>query len=320
MPRKSKQKSKKRPLSSRSMPKLGWQDNLLYAVLTVLLFGIALCPLLLPMLLKESLSFRDSRVVAFAGTGDLWGLIPMFFLFLMTLILMAVYWGQRHPIFGRKDVSYGPPRYPSIYPLLWKNKPQIRRGQKETEQDKKETRTTVTVLTVVLVVSLALGALAYCGRETLHRDGTVVTYNPFNREADNRTPEELTAVRVDTYAYKNRRSPRGYSVELNLEFQDGSTCRFVLGNFRGDTLEELQTLLALKERYGPLFQAGDATYLRDVVQDMDLTAEEEELLHRLFDQKQTSLPPQTAADGEKHHSKKSPAGFLYACGSRFLPR
>ena len=284
MPRKSKKrKPKKPPLSHRPMPKLGWQDNLIYGVLSVLLFVLAMCPLLLPILLKEAVSFRDPQVVAFAGTGDLWGLIPMFFLFMLTIIFMAVYWGQRYPIFGRKDISYGPPGYPSIYPLLWKNKPQIRRSQKEAEQDKKETRTMVVVLTAVLVVTLALGALAYCGRETLCRDGTVVVYNSFNRETDNRTPEELSAARVDTYTYKNRRSPRGYSVELNLKFQDGSTCRFVLGNFRGDDLEALQTLLTLKEGYGSLFQVGDTTYLREVAWDMHLTPEEETLLYQLFD-------------------------------------
>ena len=106
--------------------------------------------ILFPTIYRRKLVESNINVIAFDyGEGTLHYLWLSILLLFAGLIIVSGPYQQRLPVFGRADVTYGPPAYPRTYPLLMKNKPKFWKAPKKTAQKKK----LIAILSTALVVA-----------------------------------------------------------------------------------------------------------------------------------------------------------------------
>lgn len=118
------------------MPKLGWQDRLLYTLLIVVTFGGALGCLFFLRINRDRLLSADALTYE-DDISFMYGLFLFFFLLTVGIIVIFGPCRKRKPIFGKKGVRYGPPAYPRVFPLLMKNKPQYWESASKIKKRKK---------------------------------------------------------------------------------------------------------------------------------------------------------------------------------------
>lgn len=266
------------------MPKLGFADQCLYWLAMLLTGGGSLAAIIVPILLRSEIAFADERVVAFnerRGVGN--DLYLFAWLFIVLLAIAGGPYQQRRPIFGRRGVKYGPPAYPRIYPLLMKDKPKHWVSPK-AQANQKKLRLFLTALALVtLLFSIAMFPRSLYGREVLYRDGTVAVYSPGNREEEHYKFSEITSVELETYYRRRRRTFSGsWNVRMTLHTADGEDFYFSSGSFSGGWTQTLESMLALKERYGSLVTISGTENLSRVIHDKSLSAAEAALLYQLF--------------------------------------
>lgn len=266
------------------MPKLGFPDQCLYWLGMILTGGGSLAAMIAPFILRDQIAFADDRAVAaISGKGELHWFWLFLWLFIAFLIILAGPYQQRIPIFGRKDIKYGPPAYPRTYPLLMKNKPRHWVSPKAQAAKKQNRRILAVAAILTLAFSLAMFPRCLYGREVLYTDGTVAVYNAGNRETAHYKFSDISEVELGTYYHRHRRSFSGtWYYRMTLRFSDGTEHRFSSGAFRGDMTQTLEAMLDLKERYGSLITISGTENLSKVVYDLDLTADEKAMLYRLF--------------------------------------
>lgn len=281
MAKKSK-KVKKRP---HPMPKLGFADQCVYWTAMILTGGGSLAVMVLWIILSDRVAFADDRVVAaIGGRGQLNWFWLFLWLFLAFLIILAGPWQHRFPIFGRKDIKYGPPAYPWTYPLLMKNKPRHWVSPRVQANTKKARRIAIAAAALTLAFSLAMFPRSLYGRSVLLRDGTVTVYSPGNQETAHYKFSEITAVELDTHYHRRRKSCSGnWYVSMVVRFSDGTDFSFPSGSFSGDWEQTLRTMLEMKARYGGLVTIAGTEDLPELVYHQELTPEAEALLYELFE-------------------------------------
>lgn len=262
------------------MPKLGWKDQLFYLSLIILTAASVFGSFFISEHIRHKIAFSDERVISLTvGSGMLnmlW--LPIWLLFAVILLITVPY-QNRTPIFGRSDIRYGPPAYPSKYPLLMKNKPKVCVSKKELKRKRKYRMIFIIVASVIFLLSLAVFPLSFCGRSVMHKDGTLATYNELNRQTNSYTLSEITEVRLNTYS-----SGRNFTwqAEMVVETSDGERYRFAVHSFEGTYAESLQTMLQMKEIYGVRIVVDGRDDLWRVVRDHHLDDEEKALLYELF--------------------------------------
>lgn len=176
MPRKAKKRV-------HPMPKLGWADQLLYWVAIIACFAGAVVSVFFPLYYREALAKTNSEMIAYTeGTGSLHFVWLFLLLFFVGLVICAGPYQHRLPVFGRKDIRYGPPAYPRVYPLLVKNKPKHWESPKAQARKKKLTWIGISALLASLLFCAAIYPRCLCGRYELLSDGTVTVYDADNRQ------------------------------------------------------------------------------------------------------------------------------------------
>lgn len=138
------------------MPKLGWIDQLLYWTAMLLTGGGAFFLLLFPTYYRSELADANPLTLSWCdGEGVLHMLWLVFWLFLACILIASVFYPSRRPIVGRRDIRYGPPAYPRIYPLFMKVK-QEWRSKKAIAADARGRRVIITTLIVSFLFCAAL--------------------------------------------------------------------------------------------------------------------------------------------------------------------
>lgn len=267
------------------MPKLGFADLCLYWLGMLLTGGGCVAVLIVPFLLRDKIAFADERVVAVsAGRGGHNFIFLFFWLFFVLLAIAGGPYQKRLPIFGRRDIKYGPPAYPRIYPLLMKDKPRFWVSPR-VQANQRTLRIALTVFALVtLLFSLAMFPRSLYGREVLYRDGTVAVYSPNNEETEYYKFSDVTSVELDTYYHRHRRSFDGdWYTRMSVHFDNGRSFHFSSHEFSGSWTQTLEAMTDLKRRYGDLVTISGAERLSDLVYDRDLTAAEADMLYTLFE-------------------------------------
>lgn len=265
------------------MPKLGWTDQLIYWVAMILTGGFSLGCHFLVLILQDNIAFSDSQVIArTVGSGNLFYFcISLWCMVAFVLIIIGPY-ENRFPIFGRSDIKYGPPAYSRTYPLLMRNKPKFWGSPKET-QKKKRTRIIVAILlTVTFLISAAVFPLSLYGRAVLNEDGTVTVYDARNREVHHYTYDEIISVELGTYHSSGRYSS-SWHLHFVLTTVDNETYKFAAHSFIGTDIQQLQTMLHVKEElYNNQCLVSGLENIQKVIQDQYHQADEKALVYQLF--------------------------------------
>lgn len=274
---------KKKPRKPQ-MPPLGTLDKWIYGI-ALAVTGVGMLGfLLLGWLLSKGIAFADPRVVA-ADYGGLAGILLSGWcvVVFMTLLLRA---NRDHPIFGRKDISYGPPKYPEIYPLMMKNAPDTWRSPTVAANRRINRKILLWLAVGTLVISMAAFLLGLNNRTVLHGEGSISVYSGWNREKEHFDTQDVLEVRLNTYLQRGGKGePSSWNVETYVVFEERSY-RFRAVDFEGDWFRRLQTMLSLKQEYmrrGIPVVIGGTDRLEDVIDDRNLGPEEVELLYRLFE-------------------------------------
>ena len=265
------------------MPRLGWQDQLLYWSAMILGFGGAvICPLF-SVYYQEKLVSQNPDVIAHVGNG---GVIYAFWLsgwlFVFGLVIATVFYQRRIPVFGRSDIQYGPPTYPRIYPFLRKNNPKYWQSPKKLAQKKIRNMILAIGVLISLLFSIAMYPHSLYGRFELLYDGSVVCFDSQNQESAHYRLNDMESVRLDVSSSGKRLRDRRWYAEIVFTFSDGKLCSYSVRSLGDDWTEAIRTAIELKVRYGNLVSIENADQLWQVIRDQKMTTAEKDLLYQLF--------------------------------------
>ncbi len=277
--------AKRKKKKIHSMPKLSFVDKLIYwSIFAILCVAWALVAAL-PMLLSSDIAFQDETVIASHYRATiLWALISWMTFFLMTFIFWVTPYQNRHPLFGRRDIKYGPPYTPKIYPLFRRGNPHVW----VSERTKRNRKMTALILLAVLIISFIPYPWAFYGRNSLHYDGSISRYNVFNTRTEEFSSGQIASVEFTTYRYDTggRYSTHwNWSIKVIMMTDSGEEYQFQAAHFRKDQGEHdwLQEMAALKRRFDPsIISYGELEDLDKVISDRELNEREIELLYQLF--------------------------------------
>ena len=258
------------------MPKLGWKDHLLYWAGITITFSSMLFCLFFPIHYRSKLAHSDLRVFIFSdgeGAFHFWWLLLVSGIF---FIIVVKLYSARIPVFGRRDISYGPPAYPRVYPVLMKNKPRHWKSPKAAAAKKRKITVAAILLAIALILSVMVFPCSLYGRCELYHDGSVAIYDSANH-VRTYSVEDMESVRLEAIP-----SRRYWSVGFVFTFSDGSTCEISIPKTSGDWTGNLLKAQHLKQFYGSILTV-DADDLWRVVLSQKVDAAEKELLYDLFD-------------------------------------
>lgn len=263
------------------MPKLGWQDRLLYTLLIVVSFGGAVGCLVFSRINRYRL-LSANALTYMDDVSFMYGLLLFFFLLIVGTIIVFGPCRKRIPVFGRKDVRYGPPAYPRVFPLLMKNKPQYW----ESANKIKKRKIRKIILTVFLICSFLPSTFLYsrsiCGRYELMTDGSVKVFDYKNRESEHYESQQIQSVCVSIFSSGGRRGV-SYRLGMFVTLPDGKNYLFNIEKFGNDWNSALRQALSLKDRYGAAFSTEGADDFWKFFLYNNLTPEKKELLYQLFE-------------------------------------
>lgn len=269
----------------RPMPKLGWKDHLIYLTVIVLTLAVALTGIFFTSVIRDCIAFSDASVVAITvGEGNIHSIWLSIWCLLVFIPLLGFY-SKKIPIFGNPGVSYGPPQHPSIYPIFMKNKPQPRVEPKVKKRKQKYRRILTVVLVSTFLICASLFPLSVCGRSVLQEDGTILVYDEHNDLTNRYTTENIDFVLLDTYLSGGSGRASGHYWHINFEvhMKDAESYRFAPHCFEGSDLQQLQTMLYMKEQvFGGLCVISSTENLHRVIDDQNYNAEESALVYQLF--------------------------------------
>lgn len=266
------------------MPKLSFIDQVVYWLGLLLLSAVYFAMALLPLFLRDRISFSDPAVMAVSENASvMWILLPCLTFFLITFIPWSVFYNDRRPIFGLKDFKYGPPAWPKIYPLFMKNKPYVW----VSAQKQKEKKMAILILVILFLISLIPFPWSLYGRDCLMTDGSIQQYSMFNKRTAVFTPQEIESIEFSVYKYSTGKYNRTthWDVQVTMTADSGQEYSFQARDFR--RAEEKSSWLKDMMQLKTQFDASIIHYyrtddLKKVVWDYDLPDVEEGLLFQLF--------------------------------------
>lgn len=188
---------------------------------------------------------------------------------------------KKQPIFGKSNITYGPPQWKPIYPLVsrqfWANllsdKPLLLKKLS-------------IILMIFLFVSFAT-LLAIPPRDCLYDDGSILVYNCFDRIKYSYSKSDVTEIKIFTRTYYQRNAPDDWGIEIKLSMRDGRAFNYPYSHFRSQN-KDIHGSISGMYQIKQLFNAKIITIqgidnIPNVIEDMNLNQQEIELLHLLFD-------------------------------------
>ena len=264
-------------------PSLSALDKGIYWVLIACSF--AACLFLYPAIIgnfRQSV-FEDAHILAQNSQGTA---VLVFFGLFLGLGLALVFNRLRRmkqPIFGKPDVTYGPPQWKPVYPLV----------SRQFRTDKKRVITGSLCVLALLSLTVSVTVLGLQPRQCLHDDGSVAVYNCFGDRTAQYSRSDVSGVRICTRLYRDRKTLDDWGIQMEITMKDGEVFFFTQQTFRG--LDEeihgaLTGMAQIKASFDPaMITLEGQEQLPGVARDMNLTPEETELLYLLFD---AGDPPQ----------------------------
>lgn len=269
------------------MPPLSFIDQLIYWTILIIICTLSIFLIFAPLYLRKEIAFSDSMVIAKEDhISMMWMIVPWMTFFLITFILWAIPYGERKPIFGKRNFKYGPPAWPRVYPLFMKNKPYVRVRKKAVE-----TRYQIAViLLVVLLISFIPFPWSLYGRDCLHSDGSIHEYNMFNSKVRETTSGQIDEIEFEVYSHRRGKNSVGrrYDVRVHLTAENGKKYTFDYTEFRQRETNSppfwLTDMLRLKTRYNPeIIKYSGTKDLYSVIDDNRLNETEAVMLYKLFE-------------------------------------
>ena len=276
---KGKKKKQRRP----QVPALSWGDKAIYNFLAVLSTVMGFVALFLFVRLQGRMTAEPDMMAV--SDNPLGGFVLFVYVFSHVGVFLELKRSKVH-LFGRRDITYGPPKWKEAYPIFRKH-PKVSRKPAELRRLRLEWIGYLVGWAVVLTVC----CMTFFPRQVWLADGSVKVYDRTNQLAHHYEPEDVEQLRFETTWDRKGRGFHGrYSAELQirLRMEDGREFLFNWQAFNisdMERLEELRAMAALKDalpegKVSHLIAEGYAP--EDVILDNDYTPEEAALLRQLF--------------------------------------
>ena len=272
--------ARKKPKKPKAPP-LSAGDKALYHVM---IWGCFVGPWFLwvgATAIARDIMFATGRVIAFRMSG-LWLLHCC-----AGLIVAGVFeWmrRERYPVFGNREVKYGPPQYNEVYPLLGRYEMSRRPGEK-----RKKTVTKLKCFWILSLVLLFSGVLSIAPAYVLTEECNVEVYDRIGHPKETYGSEQLAAVEIEGTHYGGRYGSTK-TVTLKLKMLDGEKFSFTYGDFdntrnvSNGTNMAFSAMQHIKGRIDPIaVSITGADNLPKIVDRLRLSPEEEAQLYSLFE-------------------------------------
>lgn len=278
-------KKRRKPRRRPQIPALSWGDKAIYNVLTALSPAVAFG--LLYLATRWQLRIVAEGGALAASTNLLGGILLFLFVCFHVAIFLQLKQNKVH-LFGRRDITYGPPQWRAAYPIF-RPHPKVERKPDELWSLRLRWAAYLAAWVVVLTVFL----LTLCPRDVWNEDGSVTVHSSSNQIVEEYAPEEITLVCFETTSFRTGGKYGGRykaGIQVRLTTRDGTEFRFESSNFNylsDDPDDGLRALLSLKEHFDPgviEYRIDPDNDLEDVIRDRDYTGEEAKLLYQLFGQ------------------------------------
>ncbi len=276
---KGKKKKQRRP----QVPALSRGDKAIYNVLAALSMPVGFAVMALYVAAQRRMTVEAGLLAA--SRNFLGGALLFVFLSVHVGIFQELKRCKVH-LFGRKDITYGPPQWREAYPVFRKH-PRVSRKPKELRKLRLEWAGYLALWAAVLVFAW----MTFFPRTVLLTDGTVKAYDKFDRETVVCEADTLAQLRFETELervgrrYGSHWEPR---LLVRLTDEDGAVYLFDQSDLNNSRLERQAWLTALVELKGSLPPERVAAYIEPkatvekLIHEGNYTAEEAALLYRLF--------------------------------------
>lgn len=276
----SKKKSK---LHKLKMPPLTKIDKALYILLIGLTIVVFIAMPVGQSAVKDVIAFSDNSVLAYDERGYFLFALPfLFILEVIIIVALSVGLSDRKPIFGDKSITYGPPRYPSVYPVFMRNKPKdyIRPSHKKFKKWYKS------AIIILLASTFVLVPFSLFGRVCLKDNVSIEKYNGFNVRTQTIEQDEM-----DTLTFRillSGHKALSYNIYMDIKTLSGRKYTFMYSDFYGAGKNKDKSALDCFEFVKSHFPDEKVFYertdlLEELIEDRNFNQSETAQVYELFD-------------------------------------
>lgn len=195
---------------------------------------------------------------------------------------LLMYWllQRKQPIFGKADITYGPPQWKPVYPIFSKQFWRIAISNK-----KRLIAICSAALLIILIVSV-LSSLFLPPRNCLLDDGSIEIYNFRNENTTTYNASDVESLRIYTRVF-SRKGADDCGIEMEVTMRDGERFWFSYRDFRAgsnDIRGSIAGMHHIKSCFDPsIVVLEEQVDIQAVIDSMNLNQQEIELLYELFD-------------------------------------
>lgn len=273
---KGKKKKQRRP----QVPALSRCDKAVYNVLAALSTVMGFVALFLFIRLQGRMT-ADQAVLA-VSDNPVGGFVLLVYVFSHVGVFLELKQHKVH-LFGRRDITYGPPKWKEAYPIFRKH-PKVSRKPEELRKLRLEWIGYLAGWAVVLAVC----CMTFFPRQVWLMDGSVKVYDRCNQLTQQYVHGDLEQIRFETTWSKNGRgltSRYCAKLQVRIWMEDGTELLF---SYEDLYLSEraLEAMVELKESLpdSAVSHLINKDYPPEaVIRDNDYSTEEAALLRKLFE-------------------------------------
>lgn len=269
-------KKKKRRIQ---IPSLSALDKGIYyvSIVVFLLSGAFFCPFIIGDYRKQLFQSGDALAISgFESWLVLLGLVLGGGLALLMFCLLQ----KKQPIFGKNNITYGPPQWKSVYPLFSKQFWRI------TVKNKKRVITVCSVALLIVLIVPILTLFCLQPRKCLHNDGSISVYNYLNENTATYKVSNVEKIRIYTRVF-SRKGSDDYGIQLEFTMDNGERFWFAYNEFRAGS-DDIHGSITGARHVKSLFDPDaiiieEHVDIQNVIDSMNLNQQEIELLYDLLE-------------------------------------
>lgn len=244
-------KSKRKNIHRR--PPLSLLDKAIYWGAIFLSFFALLFSVYALDTIRTLIAFCDAATIAHVErASSLFILLPLLYVELSLFIYPLVALAEKKAIFGNPKIQYGKePWDKNYFPLLDR-----RRRSAPANQTTKKQKTRIRALWCVgLLLCLSLAPFSFFGRDCMHKDNRIVSYNTINRISSIYHEEDFAHLTLQTKYVSGYRISSYWVYEIKIEMSDGQRFSFSNRDFywRQSNRKDLclEKVMELKALFSP---------------------------------------------------------------------
>lgn len=267
-------------------PPLSGLDKCIYWLALILTIVGSVIVLFCFEVIQKLIAFTDPTVIADVEQANFLFVLPfLFFIDCSAIIFFMGRYGNKTPIFGNAKVTYG--QYPwdeNCYPLFDKRHKTVETAPSE----KKRRRKKLLLWTIGFLLFLMIAPLSLFGRECLHNDGSISSYNIINQVSDKvYTAQDYHRLTLRTEHVTGYRKASCWKYEMEIEMTDGKSFWFSNKAFDSPRPGDQDTCLEAMTQIKQLFSSESITIVGaedvyKVADDLGMNEAQTQKLQRLF--------------------------------------